>query len=93
MRITERKLRRIIRRTLLEAADPNQVEEVIQKYKDMKAQLGPYAGSMLSSNRNQFRMWAEGDDPVEELGEELAKVYAGWVPADFQKVLDSGCLD
>ena len=92
MRITERKLRRIIRQTLLEAADPKQVQEVIQKYKDMRARLGQWAATMMVSNRNQFEMWARGEDPAIELGEELAKVYAGWEPADFQTVLDSGCF-
>jgi len=92
MRITENKLRRIIRRTLVEAATPDQVDEVIQKYKSMKAQLGQYASAMLMGARNQFEMWASGDNPADELGEDLARVYEGWEPADFQTVLDSGCF-
>ncbi len=93
MRITESTLRRIIRRTLLEAADPKQVQEVIQKFKDQKAALGQWGTAMMLSQRNQFEMWARGEDPAIELGEKLAKVYAGWEPADFQMVLDSGCFE
>ena len=92
MRITENKLRRVIRRTILEAASPDQVEEVIQKFKATRAQLGQFAAGMMASSRNQFEMWAAGQDPAIELGEELAQVYADWEPADFQKVLDSGCF-
>ena len=98
MRITENKLRQIIRRTLLEAATPDQIQEVIQRFESMRAELGQFATGMMMSNRNQFEAWAMGDclptDPPEVggIGPELGKVYANWSAEDFQTVLDSGCF-
>ena len=98
MRITENRLRRIIRRTLLEAATPEQVQEVIQRFESTRAQLGQFAAGMMMSSKNQFEDWAMGnclptDSPdIGGIGPKLGRVYAGWTTADFQTVLDSGCF-
>ena len=93
MRITENKLRRVIRTVLLEAAQLGAVEAVIEKFQRQRDQLGPMANNLQSGIRIQFEAYAQGIyTPLEDLGPELAAQYEGWSPEDFQAVLDSGCL-
>tara|TARA_B100000963_G_C22298418_1_gene524575 strand:- start:99 stop:383 length:285 start_codon:yes stop_codon:yes gene_type:complete len=93
MRISENKLRRVIRKVLLEAAQPGAVEAVIAKFEAQREQLGPMADRFQSGTRIQFEAYASGVyTPLEDLGPELAAQYEGWGPEDFQAVLDCGCL-
>ena len=104
MRITENKLRRVIRRVIKEASAPLRVSDVIARYEKQREQymamgMGSRIGMMFNSIRMQFESWAAGDclptDPesVGGIGPDLGNQYAGWRPSDFQAVLDSGCLD
>lgn len=93
MRITKNRLRRVIQKVLLESAKPGAVEATIAKFQTQRDRLGPMADRFQAGTRNQFEAYANGDyTPEEDLGPELAAQYAGWEPADFLAVLDSGCL-
>ena len=79
MRITETELRRVVRKALLEAAQPGAVEATIAKFQTQRDQLGPMADRFQSGTRNQFEAYANGDyTPLEDLGPELAAQYEGW---------------
>ena len=104
MKITENKLRTVIRRIIKESSRPMRVSDVIARYEKQRQQymdmgLGGRVGMMFSSTRNQFEMWAAGDclptdsEDVGGIGPDLGNQYAGWRLSDFQSVLDSGCLD
>ena len=104
MRITENKLRRVIRRVIKEASAPLRVSDVIARYEQQREKymamgMGSRVGMMFASIRNQFEMWAAGDclptdsEAVGGIGPALGNQYAGWRTSDFQAVLDSGVLD